>query len=324
MPSRPRDTDVVAPPLENGICAIVVTYGPGPEVPANLDAILRQVQRLIIVDNEVTAASRERLGPFASHPAVECFFNQENLGIAAALNQGVERALAGGFAWIATFDQDSRVPEGYMDALRAAHAGYPGREKVAVLAPLYRDRSLGFVYSASGPVAEDSGGNVPVSVAATSGNLVSAEALRRVGGFRGDFFIDCVDFEFCLRCRRAGWQVLEVRGVKLDHAQGHWYQRRFLWKNPRVNDYGAVRRYYQARNRLIVFAGFIGFDSRWVLRDAWGYGSDSLKLLLFGQDRWIKVQAMATGCWHALTGRRGRWQPGRRFTSGFPRPPASG
>jgi rhamnosyltransferase len=277
---------------------------------ANLEAIRRQVQRVIVVDNGSTTGSQALLAPFAGHPAVELVLNSENRGIAAALNQGVERALAGNFDWVATFDQDSKVPGGFITGLLAACAAYAERGRIAVLAPLYHDPNLDFIYSPSRRLTEDRTTDVAVSVTATSGNLVAARALRAHGGFREDFFIDCVDFEFCLRYRQKGWLVLEVPRVVLEHEAGSWQQRRWLWKQPRVNDYNAVRRYYQARNRLVMYARFAWFDPRWTLRDAWGYACDLVKLFLFGENRWSKLRAILTGCWHAITGRRGRWQPG--------------
>lgn len=294
------------------VCAVVVTYHPGAEVPGHVAAILRQAARVIVVDNEATGESRARLAAFAGNPAVELVHNEENLGIATALNQGVERAFAAGYGWIATFDQDSAIPEDFFSRLLAAHAAYPDRERVAVLAPIYRDRHLGFVYSSAGPVREVPTGDVPVQVTAASGNLVSAAALRTVGGFREDFFIDCVDFEFCLRCRKAGWLVLEVRRVILDHAMGHYRQIRWLWRNPRINDYDASRRYYQARNLLILYARFGLFDPRWMIRNAWFYARELVKLVLFYENRREKLRAICTGWWHAAAGRRGRWQPGIR------------
>jgi rhamnosyltransferase len=290
-----------------GVCAVIVTYRPVAAVRDNIDAIRRQVGRVVVVDNDASAASRELLATWAGDPAVELIFNAENAGIAAALNQGVERALAGNFDWVATFDQDSAIPAGFVAGLIAGWAGFPGREKVAVVAPLYRDRNLDFVYSPSGPLTKAAMHDAVVSVTATSGNLVSIRALRAAGGFREDFFIDCVDFEFCLRYRRQGWKILEVRNVVLEHEQGRWEERRLGWKRPRFNDYGAQRRYYQARNRLIMYARFGAFDLRWTLRDAWGFGCDFIKLLLLGDRRWEKVKAMAVGVWHAGSGRRGRW-----------------
>lgn len=296
----------------NRVCAVVVTYHPEPGVVENIRAVRRQVERLIVVDNEVTDESRNLLAALAEDPAVELVFNRENLGIATALNQGRERALSGDFDWLATFDQDSRAPDGFIAGLLAGYRAYAERERVAVLAPLYRDRNLGVVSSPSGPITGDPARETVISVTATSGNLVSTRALRAVGPFRDDFFIDCVDFDFCLRCRRQGWLVLEVRRVELDHAQGRFTQRRWLWRTPRLNDYSAVRRYYQARNRLIMYARFAAFDPRWILRDARGYASDLAKLLLFSERRPEKVRAVFTGFWHALIGKRGRWSQPRR------------
>ncbi len=298
----------------NGVCGIIVTYHPGREVLENIAAFQRQVERVVVVDNASSAASQALLACLPASAALELILNEDNRGIAAAFNQGIARAFARDFEWVATFDQDSRVPEDFVAGLLRAHAAFPRRENVAVVAPLYRDRHLGNVYSPSGPVAADASGDVAVNVTASSGNLVATRALRAVGAFREDFFIDCVDFEFCLRCRRQGWLVLEARGVRLEHAQGHWRQFRWLWKTPRINDYGPVRRYYQARNRLVMYARFATFDPRWTFRDATGFGCDFIKLLLFCENRGIKVQAMLTGVWHALIGRLGPWRPPARFT----------
>lgn len=290
-----------ASPRQPRVCAVVVAYHPGPEVPAHLAALASQVERLIVVDNAATPGSRTLLTAAA---AVDYLANTDNRGIAAALNQGVARALAAGCDWVATFDQDSLVPPGYIAGLLAARERAPDAGSVAVLAPLYRDRNLGFLFSPAVPL--DGGrGDVPVSVTATSGNLVSAAALRAVGGFRADYFIDCVDFEFCLRCRRAGWRVLEVRSVVLEHAAGRWQQRRWLWRRPRFNDYPADRRYYQARNRVELYRDYAGFDPRWIARDAWGYACDFLKLLLFCTDRGPKFWAVLAGFRDGLDGRMG-------------------
>lgn len=290
----------------------MVTYHPWAEVLDHVRRIRAQVDAVMIVDNSGTPAARALLGPLAREPGVGTIFNPENRGIAAAFNQGAARAAFDGFAWIATFDQDSRIPAGFVAGLRTALAAHPVRSKVAVVAPVYRDTGLGFRYSPSVPLpADDPGRAVEVSVTASSGNLVSLAALRDCGGFRDDYFIDCVDFEFCLRLRRRGWRVLEARAVTLDHAQGEWRQRKWLGRSPRYNDYGAVRRYYQARNRVRLYQRFALFDSSWIARDAWGFFCDFLKLLLFCENRAAKVRAMAVGLAHGVVGRMGKWEPTR-------------
>lgn len=288
-------------PVAPRVCAVVVAYRPGPEVPRHLAALAPQVHRLVVVDNAATPESRALL---ATAGDFEYVANAENLGIAEALNQGVARASAAGCEWVATFDQDSLVPPGYIAGLLDAVKRGANPEAIAILAPLYRDRHLGFLFSPAQPL--DGGrDDVPIAVTATSGNLVSLAALRDVGGFRADYFIDCVDFEFCLRCRRAGWEVIEVRRVVLEHAAGRWEERRWLGKNRRFNDYSADRRYYQARNRVSLYRDYAGFDPRWIARDAWGFGCDLLKLLLFCRERGPKVWGVLTGWRDGLDGRMG-------------------
>ncbi|HET7535201.1 MAG TPA: glycosyltransferase family 2 protein [Candidatus Didemnitutus sp.] len=293
----------------SAVGAIVVTYHPGPAVLANLAALRSQVGHVFVIENTADASSGQLLSTLSGDPGIEVVFNPANFGLAAALNQGLKRALACGCEWIATFDQDSTVPAGYVDRLLAARAARPATERIAVLAPLYRDKNLGFLFSPAGPLVPGDESSVSVSVTATSGNLVSAAALAEVGGWRSDYFIDCVDFEFCLRCRRAGWTVLEVRSVVLDHEPGRWQQREWFGKARRFNDYSAERRYYQARNRVPLYARYAGFDPRWVTRDAWGYACDLVKLLLFCTDRPSKIGAAWQGFWHGLAGRLGpRWR----------------
>jgi rhamnosyltransferase len=290
------------------VCALVVTYHPWPEVAAHIAVIRAQVDQVVVIDNGSRAEERTVFERLRAQPGVEFIFNPDNRGIAAALNQGVAWALARGFTWIATFDQDSTLPAGFITGLLEAHATAPARDSVALLTPLYRDAEGGTLYSAAGPVDPAAPAVVEVSVAAASGNLVSAAALRDAGGYREDFFIDAVDHEFCLRLRRRGWRVLEVRAVILDHRQGRWERRPLLGRKIGVNDYPATRRYYQARNRLVVYREFGFFDPGWVAHDAWEYTRELIKLILVGTGRGPKIRAIACGVGHALLDRLGPWR----------------
>src|SRR5207253_4965976 len=74
----------------------------------------------------------------ASALEVEVIWNKQNLGIAAALNAGIDRALATGqYSWIATFDQDSRVAPNYVAAIFEAYSACPFRDKVVMIGANY-------------------------------------------------------------------------------------------------------------------------------------------------------------------------------------------
>ena len=64
----------------------------------------------------------------------------------------------------------------------------------------------------------------------SSGSLVKAEAVRKAGYPRADFFIDFVDHEFNLRLRRHGYQIAVIRESGLSHRIGQPQQVRFGWR----------------------------------------------------------------------------------------------
>lgn len=295
--------------MSQKIYAVVVTYFPDDAVVANLRALQPQVARLVIVDNTGPHGSRSRLDAFRAAHGITVILNDENRGLAAALNQGLAVALDEGADWIATFDQDSRAPDGYCAGLLAGLAACPEPARVGMLAPIYQDHGLGFRYSPAMSLEGDARRVAPVTVAITSGNLLRATAVRAVGGFRDDFIIDCVDFEYCLRLRRGAWTIYEIREVVLDHAQGNWTKRTLLGRSFSVNDYPPSRRYYQTRNRWVTYRLHGSVAPKWILRDAWIYAKEMVKLVLFSRDRRAKLGAVATGAWHGFTGRLGAWKP---------------
>lgn len=295
--------------MRQQIHAVVVTYFPDDAVVANLRALQPQVDRLVIVDNTGPHGSRSRLDAFRGARDLTVILNDENRGLAAALNQGLAVALDEGADWIATFDQDSRAPDGYCRDLLAGLAACPEPTRIGMLAPIYQDHGLGFRYSPAVSLEGDARRVAPVTVAITSGNLLRADAVRAVGGFRDDFIIDCVDFEYCLRLRRGGWMIYEIRYVVLDHAQGNYTKRMLLGRSLSVNDYPPLRRYYQTRNRWVTYRLHWSVAPKWILRDAWIYAKEMVKLALFSRDRRAKLAAVATGAWHGLTGRLGAWKP---------------
>src|SRR6266581_3987143 len=105
------------------VCAVMVTYNPEPSFEQNVRALLPQVGKLIIVDNLSTSAAHPLIAQTASACDVEVIWNRQNLGIAAGLNAGIDRALSSGeYSWIATFDQDSCVPPDYVAAILEAYS----------------------------------------------------------------------------------------------------------------------------------------------------------------------------------------------------------
>ena len=52
----------------------------------------------------------------------------------------------------------------------------------------------------------------------TSGNLLNIAAHKKVGGFDEKYFIDCVDWEYCLKLNTMNYQVLTLNDIELNHS----------------------------------------------------------------------------------------------------------
>ena len=155
------------------ICAVVVAYHPAAAIIKNIAALLEQVDEVVIVDNGSAGDSKASLDKLSSYHKVSVIHNQENLGIAAALNIGVRHAKAAGYEWVATFDQDSSVMPGMIMTMLQAYNLYPDKDKIASLSPRYQNQSTGGIRSSPPDLPYKEG--LPYTeklVVMSSGNLV--------------------------------------------------------------------------------------------------------------------------------------------------------
>jgi rhamnosyltransferase len=311
MEPNPSDTSMPASPLRAElqkvkICAVMVTYNPDSPLEQSVRALLTEVDRLIIIDNGSEPPIRAHIEAIACACQVEVIWNTENLGLATALNMGIRSALGSDdYAWIATFDQDSRVSPGYRDTMLNAYLSCPYRDMVGIIGP----RHVLF----PGDAAADQLGGVSNSLfcekswVMQSGTFLSAEILRKIGLFDDSFFIDYVDIDFCLRLRKRGLKIIEATRAVIDHRLGDPSRHTILGKTTTVYSHSALRRYYAARNRLRMYRRYLISDARYIGHDAWSWFKEVVKLLLFEEDRMRKLGYIARGVWDALRGRSGKY-----------------
>jgi rhamnosyltransferase len=129
----------------------------------------------------------------------------------------------------------------------------------------------------------------------------------RIGWFASEYFIDCVDFEYCLRIRAAGYLIADSREAVLMHAAGHANQSlSFLGVSFRPTHHSAVRRYYMSRNRIALYRKYFRVFPGWVLQSMNESLRETVKCFLGEQDRARKFRSFLLGAWDGLTGRMGK------------------
>lgn len=287
----------------HAVLAVVVTYHPPPELTDHLRAIRRQVGALVVVDNG--SPDWQRTEALCLELGASFVRNLRNEGIARALNQGAERAQAGGYRWLAMFDQDSALPDGTIAALVALAARHPQADRVGIVATSFRDRRLGRAQHDPSNTFVDGPDWREVRTLITSGSLVLVDTFTRVGGFDERLFIDFVDYDHCFRLRRAGWLLLQSKDILLDHAIGQLSAHRLLGRTVHCSNHSPARRYYLTRNQLEFYRRSLFHEPYQALWGVYSLVTRSALVVLFEEDRAAKAQAILRGLWHFAVRRFG-------------------
>jgi rhamnosyltransferase len=273
----------VSAPAPTDIAAIVVLFNPCSDVLDNIDSYASQVGRVIAVDNTPSAGASIQAELDAR--AIVYVPMGDNMGIATALNVGCKRALALGYSWVLTMDQDSTAPPALVRELARCIAN-PGSEQVAIVAPAWEQ--------AGGLAAETFDSCTDLDFAMTSGNLLRLAAFDALGGFREDLFIDHVDNEFCMRARRNGWRIVQRQDTVLLHRMGTLQHVRFPIPCY-ITDYSPVRRYYMVRNLFELRREFGREFPDWLRSEYKHWRKEFVKIIVAEPRRLRKLRMMFRG-----------------------------
>ena len=295
------------------VMAVVVTYNPDASLRRNLEALRMQIETVVVIDNG--SANIEFVEQQAQAAGCEMVANRTNQGIAAALNQAVILARAGGFTGLATFDQDSLIRPGVIAQMTAFYGKFPHRDRIGVLAMAHRD-ATGRDYHLPWDILEDAPTFRLVRTTITSGNIIPIDVFETVGAFDEALFIDSVDHDFCLRCRSHGLLVVEGKLQVMDHAKGQSKEHRFFWLRVPVSNHSPPRRYYITRNQLELCRRYLFVDFVWVCAAGLLLLCEAVFVLLYEQERRAKFNAMIEGARDFLLRRFGPRQAARTLISG--------
>jgi rhamnosyltransferase len=177
------------------------------------------------------------------------------------------------------------------------YQAHPERERIGLVAPRYCEEESGLMHSR---LKNDAPESSIVTTSMMSGNLVRTDVIAQVGFYDEGFFIDYVDHEFCLRLGRHGFQVLESNRSVLKHNLGRMTGKRVAGVLLTTTNHSALRRYYNARNRTLVYRRYGRSVPGWVARDFKSFLVETAKILLLEKDRRAKLINIAKGIWQGL------------------------
>jgi len=205
-----------------------------------------------------------------------------NLGVAAALNRGVEYARSNGYEWLLTMDQDSIAGPQMVETLLACREShYAGDQAVVSLSPAIVDSH----YRGMAKNRKLRQRHEARLVVITSGHLVKLSAYDKIGTYDERMFIDSVDFEFCLRLKAAGLKTIRCYDAKLYHSLGARKSFKLLGWQITFTEHSAIRRYYITRNHVYITSKYLFRFPMWCIRKHLGMLVLIFQILLLETDK---------------------------------------
>lgn len=220
------------PQKTNLIMAIVVLYRPDLNILDRLvKSAISQVDKILFIDNtpspstDIAFALKEKYGNNLYYQALG-----DNLGIAAAQNIGIKKALEDGCPHVLLLDQDSVIPPDMVvklikaesqllqDGMQVAAVG-PSfiHEKSRVVEKATRHTYLRIKWLDLDPSSDQP---VVTDCLMSSGSLIRTSVLNAVGFMREDLFIDWVDCEWGLRAKYQNFKSYAVPNTVMEHHVG--------------------------------------------------------------------------------------------------------
>jgi rhamnosyltransferase len=234
---------------QENVCAVFVTYNPKIlEFKENLNSVIKQVGKIIIVDNSTVEELQKEITSFHNEN-VDIISLGENKGITEAQDIGMAEAFKV-YGAVILLDEDSFLPNGFLRGLcQAYNQLLHSNKKVACIGPVACDYNmkdhLEFHISENNNSLEIT----EIDQTFSSGSLISKEAYQVVGK-RDDLFLDIFDFEWCWRAKAKGYLTYIVPEIKIPHQLGQGQI--CLWvMNMTISQ--PYRNYYQFRNILLMF-----------------------------------------------------------------------
>jgi len=221
------------------LCAIVTSYYPNlEELEQNIRSYLSDVDKLIIWENTPKNESRiNELVKKLNNEKIEVRTTGRNEYLAKPFNICIEWAKQNGYTHILTMDQDSCFAKYEFGAYKEKVAALSKDESIAIFAPTTNktdQKEPDIIYINKGSVY-------------TSGAIYRREMFDKIGGFREDFAIYCLDPEICIRARKNNYKVIKFPQIYMKHTEGYRTKKLGLT----INNYSAQSTYFYIRNNIL-------------------------------------------------------------------------
>jgi rhamnosyltransferase len=224
------------------ILGIIVTYNPDFEkFLLNVKSIICQVDYLLVFDNN--SLNRDSFYKLNDFDRLGIFFSDSNIGLGSAYNYAVKNYQ---FDYLVTFDQDTLLSDNCISRLLV----YFNDPKVGIVGPAFSHFN-----SSKSDVSQ-------VTALIQSCSIFKYELFENIGLFNEAYFIDSIDFEYCLRTKIGGYSILCINNVFISHQLGDTKSFFGIFYSSHNN----IRNFFIARNHVNLTIRFFKFFPQFIFR----------------------------------------------------------
>ena len=213
----------------------IVLYNPNIEqLRNNIKELSKITKNIFFVDNN----SKNKKDLKKVLKSYNVIYNEENKGIAKALNQLLLSSINKKMDYLLTLDQDSQMTLKCFNELFK----YKDIENAAILCPTICDLNKKKNKTITNEYES-------INRCITSGCLMNLKYCKQLPFFDESMFIDYVDFDYCKNIIMNDYKIIQVRDAILKHEVGKRIKRKFLfWDVYPTNHSNLDRYYYYSRN----------------------------------------------------------------------------
>jgi len=258
------------------IAGIVVLYNPSNLVYDNVLTYIDYIEHLFIVDNS-ESQNKDLVEKLLNFKKCDYINNNENLGIATALNIGARKALENNFDFALTMDQDSKFSKQVIENFLKT-ANDLDLKDIAILSPFHKQTN--FIEQIQENSFEE------LDFIMTSGNLLNLKIFEQIGGFLDSLFIDHVDHEYCIKAKDANFKIIRCNNIFFEHSPGKLIEFFSIFRKKCYrSEPSPLRLYYFVRNGFYIYNKYINKAFKAYFKYAL---KNEIKLILFYEKQKIK------------------------------------
>jgi rhamnosyltransferase len=242
--------------IKDPVIAVVVAYHPrAGELEASIKGLLQNFKETVVVWN---GPHPFKTPTFLKDKRIHLLDMKDNVGLARALNAGIDKAFQLGAAWVYLSDQDSMLPRDFKSLAIKYSQHIPKPYKVAAIGPVYFNqvtKEVGRIIRTAflrrrrdKPNMNES--YIETDYLITSGSFISKTAFKDIGPMLDELFIDLIDVEWGLRAKSRGYKSFVLPKAILDHKLGDDNFKIFRVAFP---IHSPLRVYYYFRNSICLY-----------------------------------------------------------------------